>query len=155
MPITRTPFPTRDDRKPVGVTADSVAKSYGSQQVLRDVSFEVEPGEIFVIMGPSGSGKSVLLRLIAGLEQPSGGTLRIGGQDPTQAETRNRFALALVFQSGALFNSMTLYENVALPLQEHTDLDPDIIDIQVKIKLELVGLREHADTISVELTYGR
>jgi phospholipid/cholesterol/gamma-HCH transport system ATP-binding protein len=73
----------RDDRSPVKVDIAGLSKSYGSQSVLSDVSLEIKPGEIFVIMGPSGSGKSVLLRQIAGLETPTAGTVRINGLDPS------------------------------------------------------------------------
>ena len=115
-------------------------------------------GETMVVMGGSGSGKSTLLRCMIGTHRIDDGTVELFGQDITglgeepMNEVRKRFGI--LFQSGALFNSMTLYENVALPLQEHTDLDPEIIDIQVKIKLELVGLREHADKYPAQISGG-
>ena len=107
------------DRQPVAVAVAGLAKSYGTQQVLAGIDLAIRPGEIFVIMGPSGSGKSVLLRHIAGLELPSAGTVRIEGLDPADPHTRDRFALALVFQAGALFNSLSVYDNLALYPLEH------------------------------------
>src|SRR4051812_38150218 len=109
-------------------------------------------------MGGSGSGKSTLLRLIIGSIPADEGTISLFGEDICAAtpeeldEVRKRFGI--LFQSGALFNSMTLAENVALPIQEHTELSRNIIDIQVKIKLELVGLLEHADKYPSQISGG-
>src|SRR5262245_43894154 len=111
-----------------------------------------------VIMGGSGSGKSTLLRLLIGSFKPDAGTISMLGSDlgglgeEELDAVRKRFGI--LFQSGALFNSMTLYENVALPIQEHTDLDFNIVDIQVRIKLELVGLLEHADKYPAQISGG-
>jgi phospholipid/cholesterol/gamma-HCH transport system ATP-binding protein len=116
---TRNPF-TGAEANAVVVKVDHVSKSYGDARVLKDVSFEVDPGEIFVIMGPSGSGKSVLLRHIAGLELPSAGTIRIDGKDPTLEDTREQVRIALVFQAGALFNSLSVYDNLALYPRERS-----------------------------------
>jgi phospholipid/cholesterol/gamma-HCH transport system ATP-binding protein len=126
--------------------------------VLDGVNLDVRRGEIMVIMGGSGSGKSTLLRLIIGSFRPDAGSIRLFDEEITSLarprfdEIRKRFGI--LFQSGALFNSMTLAENVALPLQEHTELDRAIIDIQVKIKLELVGLLEHADKYPSQISGG-
>ena len=142
---------------PVIVTQDLV-KAFGSQTVLSGVNLEVKPGETLVIMGGSGCGKSTLLRLLIGSLQPTAGRISLFGEDLSRLDedgldkVRKRFGI--LFQSGALFQSMTLAENVALPLQEHTDLDPNIIEIQVKIKLELVGLREHAEKLPSEISGG-
>ena len=109
-------------------------------------------------MGGSGSGKSTLLRLIIGSFPPEEGDIQLFGHsicsmdEEAMDSIRKRFGI--LFQSGALFNSMTLYENVALPIREHTDLDTNIIDIQVKIKLELVGLLEHADKYPAQISGG-
>jgi phospholipid/cholesterol/gamma-HCH transport system ATP-binding protein len=130
--------------KPVIVTQDLV-KAFGAQTVLSGVNLEVKPGETLVIMGGSGCGKSTLLRLLIGEDLS---TLDEDGLDAV----RRKFGI--LFQSGALFQSMTLAENVALPLEEHTALDRTIIDIQVKIKLELVGLREHAEKLPSEISGG-
>ena len=135
-----------------------LVKSFGSQTVLRGIDLDIRRGETIVIMGGSGSGKSTLLRMMIGSFRADSGSIKMFGSDVcTCDETglnaiRKRFGI--LFQSGALFNSMTLYENVALPIREHTDLDPEIIDIQVKIKLELVGLREHADKFPAQISGG-
>ena len=120
----------------------NVKKIFGDQVVLDGINLDVHEGETMVIMGGSGSGKSTLLRIMIGSIVPEEGTVELFGQDVCSLnetelnEVRKKFGI--LFQSGALFNSMTIAENVALPLQEHTDLDQEIIDIQVKIKLELV-----------------
>ncbi|MCB9845859.1 MAG: ATP-binding cassette domain-containing protein [Phycisphaeraceae bacterium] len=111
-----------------------------------------------VVMGGSGSGKSTLLRLMIGSLRPDAGRIELFGRNVCDLDEAGlnsvRKQFGILFQSGALFNSMTLAENVALPLQEHTDLDPEIIDIQVMIKLELVGLREHADKLPSQISGG-
>jgi phospholipid/cholesterol/gamma-HCH transport system ATP-binding protein len=135
-----------------------VVKRFDGRAVLQGVNLEVRRGETMVIMGGSGSGKSTLLRLIIGSMPSDEGSIALLGQDMGSAaparrdEIRKRFGI--LFQSGALFNSMTLAENVALPIQEHTDLSRNIIDIQVKIKLELVGLLEHADKYPAQISGG-
>lgn len=135
-----------------------VAKTFDGRTVLQGIDLEVLRGETMVIMGGSGSGKSTLLRLIIGSMRPDGGSISLLGTPTADAapavmdELRKRFGI--LFQSGALFNSMTLAENVALPIQEHTGLSGNIIDIQVKIKLELVGLLEHADKYPSQISGG-
>ncbi len=135
-----------------------VTKHFGRQTVLDDLSLDVRRGETMVIMGGSGSGKSTTLRLMIGSIQPDAGSVELFGQNICALDedglnnVRKRFGI--LFQSGALFNSMTLRENVALPLMEHTELDREIIEIQVQIKLELVGLREHADKYPSQISGG-
>lgn len=135
-----------------------IVKCFDGRPVLEGINLEVYPGETMVIMGGSGSGKSTLLRLIIGSLTPDEGTIELFGHDICSLdeaglnEVRKRFGI--LFQSGALFNSMTVAENIALPLQEHTDLAREIIDIQVKIKLELVSLREHADKYPGQISGG-
>jgi phospholipid/cholesterol/gamma-HCH transport system ATP-binding protein len=135
-----------------------LVKRFDDQVVLNGVNLEVWPGETVVVMGGSGSGKSTLLRLMIGALQPTAGDVRLLGRDLSSLgedglnEVRKK--IGILFQSGALFNSMTVAENVALPLQEHTMLDHNIIEIQVKIKLELVGLREHADKYPAQISGG-
>jgi phospholipid/cholesterol/gamma-HCH transport system ATP-binding protein len=135
-----------------------VSKYFEGRAVLEGLSLDIYPGETIVIMGGSGSGKSTSLRLMIGSFKPDRGRIEILGRDVCSLtehqlnEVRKQFGI--LFQSGALFNSMTIAENVALPLQEHTSLDQEIIDIQVKIKLELVGLREHADKYPAQLSGG-
>lgn len=126
--------------------------------MLDGVNLDVMPGETMIIMGGSGSGKSTMLRTIIGSFRADEGEVWMFGknlccQDEEGLNAiRKRFGI--LFQSGALFNSMTLAENVALILQEHTDLGPEIIDIQVKIKLEMVGLLEAADRYPSEISGG-
>src|SRR5438477_4551046 len=105
----------------VGVQVRDLRKSYSGQLVLKGISLEVKPGEIFVVMGPSGSGKSVLLKHIIGLERPDEGDILIDGQSiVSQSEhVMDRYRLAMVFQSGALLNSLNVGENVGLYLSEH------------------------------------
>lgn len=137
--------PPRD----VVVRLENVTKRFDGRAVLQGLNLDIRRGETMVIMGGSGSGKSTSLRCMIGAITPDEGRVWIFGEEITclgedqMNEVRKRFGI--LFQSGALFNSMTVAENVALPLREHTTLASDIIDIQVKIKLELVGLREHAD----------
>lgn len=150
----RRPVLVRDDRNAVRVDVEKLSKSYGSQQVLVDVSVDVKPGEIFTIMGPSGSGKSVLLRHIAGLESPTSGTVKINGHDPILPETRDRFAVALVFQSGALFNSQSVYDNLALyPLEHRLCPKPEIRD-RVMRALKILSIENAAHKFPSELSGG-
>jgi len=144
----------RSDRNPVSVEISNLSKSYGAQSVLKDVSLTVKPGEIFVIMGPSGSGKSVLLRQIAGLEGPTSGSARINGHDPSQPETRDRFALALVFQAGALFNSLSVYDNLALYPLEHRLCAKHEIRDRVMRALKILSLENAAKKFPSELSGG-
>lgn len=144
----------REDRSPASVNVDGVSKTYGQQEVLSDVSFKVEPGEIFVIMGPSGSGKSVLLRHIAGLEVPTSGSLDINSLRPTEPETRNQFALALVFQSGALFNSLSVYDNLALYPHEHQLCAKKEIRDRVMRALRILSIEHAANKMPAELSGG-
>ncbi len=135
-----------------------LVKRFDGRAVLDGVNLDVHAGETMVIMGGSGSGKSTMLRCMVGSLIPEQGTVELFGQDICSLsedgmnDVRKRFGI--LFQSGALFQSMTIAENVSLPLQEHTDLSLEIIDIQVKIKLELVGLREHADKYPAQISGG-
>src|ERR1700689_3780897 len=123
---TRNPF-TGAEANAVGVKVEGLCKSFDDMEVLKDVSFDVQPGEIFVLMGPSGSGKSVLLRHIAGLETPTSGRITVNGLDPSLEATREKVRLALVFQEGALFNSLSVYDNLALFPREHRSGDEKVI----------------------------
>ncbi len=131
---------------------------YGSRQVLHDVNMHVSRGEIMVIMGGSGSGKSTLLRHLLGLRRPTSGSIRLLGQDITRLSAREMFALrrniGVSFQGGALFNSMTIRENVELPLREHTRLDPKTMQIISRIKLEVVNLAGFENLMPAELSGG-
>jgi len=129
-------------------------KSVDGQEVLKGLDFEVEPGEIFVIMGPSGSGKSVLLKHLIGLEPPDAGEILINGESIQSPEIASKYRLALVFQSGALFNSLTVGENVGLYLSEHRLKPPAEIARIVAEKLADVGLKGTEDKIPGELSGG-
>ncbi len=135
-----------------------LVKRFGEHTVLDGVNLDVYPGEMLVIMGGSGCGKSTLLRHLIGSYLADEGTVKLFGQniaeldDEAYDDLKKRFGI--LFQSGALFNSMTVGENVALPLREHTDLDEATIDIMVKIKLEQVGLRPAEDLMPAEISGG-
>lgn len=135
-----------------------LVKKFDGKPVLSGVNLDIYPGETMVIMGGSGSGKSTILRNMIGTFKPEEGSIELFGQDITRMSEDQLNAIrkkfGILFQSGALFNSMTLAENIALPLQEHTDLAREIIEIQVKIKLELVGLREHAGKYPSQISGG-
>jgi phospholipid/cholesterol/gamma-HCH transport system ATP-binding protein len=121
--------------------------------LLQGASFEVERGSIFVILGASGCGKSTMLRYLVGLDEPSSGRILVDGLPPNQgASSRPRFGV--MFQTGALIGSLTVGENVALPLQEWTDLPPDAIGGIVSAKLRLVGLEKAEDQLPSELSGG-
>jgi phospholipid/cholesterol/gamma-HCH transport system ATP-binding protein len=140
------------------ISCRGVVKTFEGRTVLSGITFDVFPGETMVVMGGSGCGKSTLLRCMIGSHAIDGGEIRLFGRDiatlPPEDMDEVRKNFGILFQSGALFNSMTVAENVALPLQEHTDLDPSTIEIMVKIKLELVGLREHADKYPAQISGG-
>ena len=142
------------EHKPVGLEVSELSKRFGAQTVLKEISLQVQPGEIFVIMGPSGSGKSVLLRQIAGLDLPTSGTVRIAGHDPAIPDTRDRFALALVFQAGALFNSLSVYDNLALYLLEHRLCSKVEIQERVARALKILSLENAAKKFPSELSGG-
>ena len=121
-------------------------KRFGSKVVLEDVSFTVERGTVCVVMGGSGSGKSTVLRHLIGAYKPDSGEIYLDGEEITGFNERElqrvRRKFGMLFQGGALLNSLTVGENVALPIRHHTDLPEETIEIMVKLKLELVGLRD-------------
>ena len=122
--------------------------------MLKGLDFEVQPGEIFVIMGPSGSGKSVLLKHIIGLEPPDAGAIWINGESIQTPGVMDKYRMALVFQSGALLSSLTVGENVGLYLAEHRLKKPDEIARIVAEKLETVGLKGTEGKLPNELSGG-
>jgi phospholipid/cholesterol/gamma-HCH transport system ATP-binding protein len=138
----------------VSLQVRGLRKSFGGHEILKGIDFEVQPGEIFVIMGPSGSGKSVLLRHLIGLEPPDAGEILIGGESIQAPEIASKYRLAMVFQSGALLNSLTVGENVGLYLSEHQLKPPEEIARIVAEKLEDVGLKDTADKMPNELSGG-
>lgn len=148
--FTASPFASRT----FGITVDRLTKKFGSTTVLREVSLEVKPGEIFCLMGPSGSGKSVLLKHVAGLETPTSGSVRIGEHDASDPATRDQVHLALVFQAGALFNSLTVYDNLALYPREHRQCDEAGIRERVMRALSILSLEKAARKYPSELSGG-
>jgi phospholipid/cholesterol/gamma-HCH transport system ATP-binding protein len=140
------------------IEVSGLVRRFGDRTVLNGISFTVRAGDILVIMGGSGSGKSTLLRHVVGLLQPTSGSVRIFGEEITGlperrlAAVRRRFGM--LFQSGALLQSLTVGENIALPIIEHSRLAPDVIDLMVKMKLELVGLTGFEDFKPAEISGG-
>ncbi len=134
----------RSGDESAAITIRDLHTRFGNREVLKGIDLEIRRGETFVILGGSGCGKSTLLRHIVGLEKPSSGQIWIQGRDITRLsedefnELRQKMGMA--FQNSALLNSMTVGENVALPLQEHTNLEETTIQIMTRIKLEQVGL---------------
>lgn len=140
------------------IEVNSLVRRFGPQTVLDGVSFKVYPGDTFVIMGGSGCGKSTLLRHLIGTEKPTSGSIKVFGSEISQMNDQELQAIrrryGMLFQSGALLQSLTVSENVALPLVEHTKLDARLIDTVVKMKLEQVGLTGHGHKKPSEISGG-
>lgn len=139
---------------PVGVEVKQLSKRFGEQVVLDDVSFSVEPGEIFVLMGPSGAGKSVLLRHLVNLEKPDSGQVLIDGKDAEQPATHREIRTALVFQAGALFNSMSVFDNLAFYPREHRLYDKSTLRDKVDRVLKILHIQDAAKKLPAELSGG-
>lgn len=140
------------------VEARDLSAGYGTTVILEKVSFGVNPGEIFVILGGSGCGKSTLLKHLIGLYPPLAGTVLIEGEDLTLAEgeERNRILrrIGVSYQGGALFGSMTLSENIMLPMEEFTQLPPEAREEIAWMKLKMVGLEDYGDHLPSEVSGG-
>ena len=141
------------------IRVESVAQRFGTRTIFRDVSFSVARGEVFVILGGSGCGKSTLMKQIIGLLPPTAGRIAIAGQTMTGPERDRTLAdvqrgFGVMFQSGALFGSMTLLENVMLPLEMFTDLPLDGRESVAQVKLGLVGLGDAAALMPAEISGG-
>jgi phospholipid/cholesterol/gamma-HCH transport system ATP-binding protein len=140
------------------IRVDHVNAGYGGDPILENISFDVLRGEVFVILGGSGCGKSTLLKHMIGLNPPLGGTIRImgdlisGGSDDERARAMRRFGVT--YQSGALFGSMTLLENVCLPLEVFTDLPSEARILIAHMKLDLVGLKPFASYFPADISGG-
>jgi len=153
------PIPNTADRPPTDqISVRGLTMAYGDFVVMRDISFDVSPGDVFVIMGGSGCGKSTLMRHLLGMREPTEGEIFYGGESFTAAshdvrEQRLR-RFGVLFQGGALWSSMTLAENIALPLEEYTDLTASDIRDVVSLKLSLVGLRGFEDFYPSEISGG-
>jgi phospholipid/cholesterol/gamma-HCH transport system ATP-binding protein len=140
------------------IRVEDLSAGYDGNALLQNINFTVAPGEVFVILGGSGSGKSTLLKQMIGLYQPISGHVFIDGEDIVTAEGAERNAIlrkiGVMYQSGALFGSMTLLENVRLPLEEYTQLDDAAMDLLARTKLELVGLEDFCGRMPSELSGG-
>ncbi len=132
--------------------------SYGEREILHGINFDVMHGETMVILGGSGSGKSTLLRTLVGLERPSSGEIWLKGKNIASISSEEmdeiRKKIGMSFQGGALFGSMTVGENVALPLQEHTKLEESTIEIILRLKLDQVGLSGYENYMPSQLSGG-
>lgn len=144
--------------EPTIIEVEDVTKRFGSVDVLRGVSFSVRHGETLCILGGSGGGKSTLLKVMIGALEPTSGRVLIDGDDICGAKGAERDRIlrkiGVMFQSGALLNSMTLAENIALPLQYHSKLDEETVDTIVKMKLYQVDLLHAADRMPSEISGG-
>ncbi|HVM50597.1 MAG TPA: ABC transporter ATP-binding protein [Candidatus Acidoferrum sp.] len=145
------------DTGPVLEVRDLV-KNLGGRTILNGISFQVLRGETLIIMGGSGCGKSTLLRHLIGSLKPDAGSIRIFGEETTDIDERKmdciRGRFGVLFQSGALLQSLTVGENVALPIQEHSRVDDTIVDLVIKMKLEMVGLTGFEDLKPAEISGG-
>ena len=140
------------------ISLRDVRVSYSGREILHGITFDVQRGETMVILGGSGSGKSTLLRALVGLERPTSGEVWIAGSNfsaiSEQARDEIRKKIGMSFQGGALFGSMTVGENVALPLREHTKLEDSTIEIMVRLKLDQVGLSGYEQYMPSQLSGG-
>ncbi|GJM06388.1 MAG: ABC transporter ATP-binding protein [marine bacterium B5-7] len=140
------------------IQVNNLTMAHGEHELMRDLTFSVHPGEIFVILGGSGCGKSTLMRHLIGLQSPTTGEIFIEGSELTTANATERQNIlkkfGVMYQSGALFGSMTLLENVCVPLEEHTKLPPDAIEAIARQKLQLVGLGSFAHHLPAEISGG-
>jgi phospholipid/cholesterol/gamma-HCH transport system ATP-binding protein len=148
----------RQQERDVFLEFVDVHKAYGQKQVLRGVNMQLFRGEVLVILGGSGTGKSVTLRHMLGLERPDAGQVFVEGEDvthlPEEELYRVRKKFGMLFQSGALFDSMTVYENVAFPLREHSSFSPEELDATVMEALSLVDLAGSEQLMPVDLSGG-
>src|SRR5438045_6879842 len=154
----RTTADRRRQSRDVFVEFVDVHKAYGAKQVLRGVNLKVYRGEVLVILGGSGTGKSVTLRHMLGLEAPDEGSVFVEDEDitplPEEELYRVRKKFGMLVQSGALFDSMTVFENIAFPLREHTQMSDEEISRAVREKLELVNLPNTAHLMPADLSGG-
>ncbi|MCE2575424.1 ABC transporter ATP-binding protein [Komagataeibacter sp. FNDCR2] len=150
-------MPTTDDR-PTLISVSDLTLAFGSRVIQHDVSFQVKRGSIFAVMGGSGCGKSTLLKSMIGLLRPRQGSYMVGNDDYWAGDDESRIRIGrrfgVLFQSGALWSSMTVGENVALPMQMFTSLKPPVIRQLVELKLGLVGMLHAIDQYPSELSGG-
>lgn len=140
------------------IICQNLKVAYGEKVIIKSADFSVKENDIFIIMGGSGSGKSSLLRVLTGLMPPAGGTFYINSTDYPKADEAQKLEImkkvGILYQSGGLFSSMTLAENIALPLQKYSDYPTDVIDELVNLKLSLVGLGGFGDYYPAEISGG-
>lgn len=152
------PMVEKNSGEKTAVCLEHVSKSFGDKKVLTDVSFRIAPGEAFCLLGRSGTGKSVTLRLMIALMPPDGGKILVHGANITQAQgaelNRIRKTMGFLFQDAALFDSLTVFENVAFPLRRHAKKSEDEIRAIVKEKLQHVELEKDANTMPAQLSGG-
>lgn len=154
-PANPVPADSTNPRQAVRVQVEGLRKSFHGVEVLRGINLTAEPGENLCVIGPSGCGKSVLLRHIIGLERPDAGRVLIDGMDAASEEAKARYRMAMVFQSSALFNSMTVAENIALYLRENRVYKNEGQILRaVGEKLVLLGLEGNENKIPAELSGG-
>lgn len=149
---------TVDDRAEPVIRVEDLTAAYGDFLIFRSISFDVNRGEVFVILGGSGSGKSTMLKHMIGLYRPKGGRIWIGDRDIAHAQGEERLEIlrriGVMYQSGALFGSMTLLENVRLPMEEFTDLPQEAMDRIAASKLKLVQLEGFEEFLPAEISGG-
>ena len=137
-----------DDGREVVIRVRELAKSFGNHQIWESLSLDVYRGEILAIVGGSGQGKSVLMRVITGLAQPDSGVVTLFGQDSNSLSSEARLDIekrwGILFQDGALFSSLTVMQNIQVPMREHLDLPQSMMDDLAFLKLSMVGLPPNA-----------
>lgn len=145
-------------KKPGPITLKNVTFSRGGRKILDDISISIPTGKIIAVMGPSGTGKSTLLKLITGELKPDSGSIVFNNNNIPNMSSRAlyqyRKEIGVMLQSNALFNELSVFENVAYPLREHFDLPEDFLNVLVRMKLEKVGLRNASDLMPSELSGG-
>lgn len=152
------PKDRNESGEPPIIRVRDLTAAYGDQVVLKNISLDVQPREILVIMGQSGCGKSTFLRHLVGLMSPASGVVEVNGHDVCSMSAREYRSfcrsVGVLFQSGGLFNSMSVRDNVAFPIREHTELPESVIEIMVRLKLHQVGLAGTEDSMPAELSGG-
>ena len=146
-----------EDKKPI-IKVENFTAAFGDNVVIDNISFDVFEGERFIVLGGSGCGKSVLMKHIIGLYKPAGGRILIDGDDIHQADEEKQLEIlkkiGVAYQSGALFGSMTVLENVMLPLEEFTDLSPKFAEEIARMKIDLVNLTGSEKKLPSEISGG-
>ncbi len=149
---------TNSEKEPPPIQVESLSKSFGSQKVLKGISLELARGETLTVLGRSGTGKSVLLKLIIGLQRPDSGSIRVCGQDvsslPLKELNQVRKKVGFLFQQAALYDSLTVKQNVEFPLRRHSDMTESQRNKRVRELLDSVGMEEDANKMPSEVSGG-